>query len=194
MKKIRLSESKYNILLEYAGYMSYFDKFIPYISNRIKQEVYNNLLQNNIDINKHSKKEIAKFYYKNYDSNNNLKKIKSIIVDTKRLRRFGIKDVGYIQIDFIVDKEAAASYSSADSKLTRKGKMDCIYIDINIIAILACDEIESTINHEFTHAYEKLKRLQKYGNEKVQSDSDKNYYNSNSDSIVNVIVICFFIN
>ena len=181
MKKLILNEDKLNVLLEYAGFVSGWQKLIEHIY----QYSMNNLLsliRKYVPIqNRKGSKEDIFYYFETHDDVDLDYPMKSMVIPENHLNMLKISGIGEIVVEYIIDDNLGGAFDSSSMTINHKtNKLNGFTIILNLKELFLKEEsFKQTIQHELTHAYEMMKRYKQHGTFKTDNDFENKFYSTN---------------
>lgn len=178
MKKIIISESTLNTLLEYAGYVDSFEQLIDYIAQKFFNHVKQNVVENGIDL--YDGFDIIRQQYGEIMKSPNYKPLESLKIESYETNdlmsnKFRVKNI------LLIPSENT-SFNLSNSIYNQKTNMyNWVIININPILCFKDDKslgtLKRVLQHELTHVYEYLQRYKQNGYEKSINSFNNKYYN-----------------
>lgn len=186
MKKLILNENKFNVLLEYAGFVNGWQKFIDYIYE-ISLRNLNNLIRKIVPLQyrSQSKQQIFDFL-ENSDYISLDNPMQDFIITESNLNKLNIFGIKQITINYTIDDDLAGAFNNQSMHIGDDGKLDNFTIVVNLKPLYTLGEnYKQTLQHELTHAYEMLKRYKKKGETLTNRNFGNKHYSNNPKGIVN---------
>lgn len=186
MKKLILNENKFNVLLEYAGFVNGWQKFIDYIYE-ISLTNLNNLIRKIVPLQYHSQSKQQIFdFLENSDYISLDNPMQNFVITESNLNKLNIFGIKQITINYIIDDDLAGAFNNQSMHIGDDGKLDNFTIIVNLKPLYTLGEnYKQTLQHELTHAYEMLKRYKKKGETLTNRNFGNKHYSNNPKGIVN---------
>lgn len=190
MKKLILNEKKFNVLLEYAGYVDIFIYLIDHIYN-ISYERLIKLIKSVVK-NRFQKTPQEIFQEFEIDDNVNLDEtLKDWIIPQHHLQKVNVKDIKQITIKYMIDDNIDGGFDEESVSMDENGLINNLTIIINVKKMFfEGEKYKNTLQHEFTHAYEMIQSYKKNGEEKTNMIYRNKFY-QHGNSIINLMSYCF---
>lgn len=192
MKKLILNEDKFNVLLEYAGFVSGWQKLIEHIYETSERNLYK-LIRSVVPLQYLSrpKKEIWE-YFENLDNISLDEPMKDFIIVEKHLNMLNVYGIKQITIEYTIDDNLGGAFNKDSMTVGEDGKLNNFTIILNLRELyLNGEKFKETIQHELTHAYEMLKRYSKKGEVVTNRNFGNKHYTTDAKGIVNGISYYF---
>lgn len=186
MKKLILNENKFNVLLEYAGFVNGWQKFIDYIYE-ISLRNLNNLIRKIVPLQYRSQTKQQIFdFLENSDYISLDNPMQNFVITESNLNKLNIFGIKQITINYTIDDDLAGAFNNQSMHIGDDGKLDNFTIVVNLKPLYTLGEnYKQTLQHELTHAYEMLKRYKKKGETLTNRNFGNKHYSNNPKGIVN---------
>ena len=182
MKKIIISENKFNVLLEYSGFVNKYMNLIDYIY-KYSYENLCKMISKVVDTKGKTKDVIIKEFI-NSDMVSADKPMRDWIISENYISMTNVDDIRQITIVYMTDENMGAYIDRNNLRMDSDGKIRNVVIGINIIPLFTKGEaFKSLLQHEFTHLYEFINRYKKNGVDKTNMNFDNKYYSTKSDIV-----------
>lgn len=179
MKKLILNEDKFNVLLEYAGFVSGWQKLIDHIYNisydKIKRLIFS-LVKNRMG---KTKEEIFN-EFEMHDDVSWETPIKSWIIPENHLNVVNVYGIKQITVEYTIDDDMHGAFDRQSLSISEDGKLNNFTIIVNVKSLFLFEEkFKQTLQHELTHAYEVMRRYKQKGEDSTNMNFNNKYYKMN---------------
>lgn len=190
MKKLILTENKFNVLLEYAGFVNGWQKLIDYIYQYSYEKTYKYIKS----IVKNTQGKTSEEIFSEFSLNDNVsweKTFNDWVISENYLNMLNVYGIKNITIKYMIDDDFSGSFDSDSMSIGKDGKLNNFTIIINVKNLyFNTTDYKQTLQHELSHAYEMMKRIKQNGYDSSKMNYKNKHYNSGS-GIVNGISYYF---
>ena len=184
MKKLILNEDKFNVLLEYAGFVNGWQKLIDYIYEFSYEKTYKYIKS----IVKNTQGKSSEEIFSEFSLDDNVsweKTFNDWVISENYLNMLNVYGVRNITIKYMIDDEVGGGFDSDSMSIGKDGKLNNITIIINVKNLFFnASNYKQTIQHELSHAYEMMERIKQNGYDSSKMNYNNKHYKSGS-GIVN---------
>lgn len=186
MMKLILNENKFNVLLEYAGFVNGWQKLIDYIYETSLRNL-NMLIRKIVPLQYRSQSKAQVFdYLENSDYISLDNPMQDLVISENHLNKLNIFGIKQITINYTIDDDLAGAFNNQSMHVGEDGKLDNFTIIVNLKPLYVWGEkYKQTLQHELTHAYEMLKKYKTKGETLTNRNFGNKHYSNNPKGIVN---------
>lgn len=184
MKKLILNENKFNVLLEYAGFVNGWQKLINHIYNYSYERTYKYIKS----IVKNTQGKTSKEIFSEFSLNDNVsweKTFNDWVISENYLNMLNVYGVRNVTIKYMIDDDVDGGFDNESMSVGKDGKLNNFTIIINVKKLFFnVDEYKQTLQHELSHAYEMMQRIKQNGYDSSKMNYNNKHY-GNGKGIVN---------